>query len=868
MSADAGRRDVESESDSGSQVDAGEDVQDGGAMDRPDGGAGVPSCIEAEGPGAAATTLEDGSDRASVTVSGQGCARRYELGSTAPLRDHPYSNPRVFEENVGWPVVRTNNPIFDALYALALEEVRQASVDQIRDGAFRNGAPLGCAAGGCFETGRLWSYVWTRDTAYAVDLGLAPLDPIRAKNSLDFKLSARRDGSDLQIVQDTGTGGSYPISSDRVVWALGAARLLPYLEPDDRQAFADQAFEAIKNTIAHDREVVFDPRDGLYRGEESFLDWREQTYPAWVEDDVVHVGMSKALSTNIGHLRLLEIARDLASERGEAALATTWSGWADDLRSAIRGAFDPGSGGLAAFVNTELDGSAANHHDLLSSAMAVLAGVVEGARAAEVVATYPHTDKGPPVIWPQQQGVPIYHNRGIWPFVTAYWLLAAKEVDNDAVFEHALWSLMRGAALNLSNMENLEMVTGRPWVEDGSASGPVVNSQRQLWSVAGYLAMVHRGIFGVEARPGGLSFAPYVTEQIRRSTFGGADTLVLNRFPYRGKKVSIVLRLPPADQGRSGSLQVGAVTLNGAPAAQEVDFEDLAEENLVEIVLTHGDGSRGAITMAGDPSDYKNLFAPRPPVVTGVTLDGPNLRVDFHANGESATVIAFNVYRDGVRVASDLPGSTGSWTDSTAGAAAPSHCYALESYFVGSGNVSQHSAPWCWWGTGAPRVASYQADSFTAVGGSYSSNHGRGHYESWGDPGHSLTLESFTPSFTGPHLLQVVAGNGAGPTNTGITCAVKRVEVIDSATSDVVGSGYLVMPHTGTWDVWRDSSFVRVDLRSDRTYRIVIRSESTRAVNMSVFSHFEDYTGGTGGSEPFNRVNIAELKILSLTGNP
>ena len=41
---------------------------------------------------------------------------------------------------------------------------------------------------------------------------------------------------------------------------------------------------------------------------------------------------------------------------------------------------------------------------------------------------------------------------------------------------------MRGAALNLSNMENLEVTTGKAWVEDGPYSGPVVNSQRQLSS--------------------------------------------------------------------------------------------------------------------------------------------------------------------------------------------------------------------------------------------------------------------------------------------------------------------------------------------------------------------------------------------------
>jgi hypothetical protein len=32
---------------------------------------------------------------------------------------------------------------------------------------------------------------------------------------------------------------------------------------------------------------------------------------------------------------------------------------------------------------------------------------------------------GAPVIWPQQQDMPVYHNRAIWPFVTAYGLKAA-----------------------------------------------------------------------------------------------------------------------------------------------------------------------------------------------------------------------------------------------------------------------------------------------------------------------------------------------------------------------------------------------------------------------------------------------------------
>jgi hypothetical protein len=56
---------------------------------------------------------------------------------------------------------------------------------------------------------------------------------------------------------------------------------------------------------------------------------------------------------------------------------------------------------------------------------------------------------------------------------------------------------MRGAALNASNMENYSLLSQSTHVA-GPLGGPVVDSPRQLWSVAGYLDMVVRGIFGLE----------------------------------------------------------------------------------------------------------------------------------------------------------------------------------------------------------------------------------------------------------------------------------------------------------------------------------------------------------------------------------
>jgi hypothetical protein len=46
-------------------------------------------------------------------------------------------------------------------------------------------------------------------------------------------------------------------------------------------------------------------------------------------------------------------------------------------------------------------------------------------------------------------------------------------------------------------MENYELLTQGQHVDEGQLSGPVVNSPRQLWSVAAYLAVVTEGVFGL-----------------------------------------------------------------------------------------------------------------------------------------------------------------------------------------------------------------------------------------------------------------------------------------------------------------------------------------------------------------------------------
>jgi hypothetical protein len=799
---------------------------------------------------------------ATVSVDDPNSATRtYHLSTTADLRDNIPQSKQITEAN-GQMRLRSGNDLFDGLFALALEETRQNSVSEIHDKAFNDGNAIACD---CFETGCEWNYVWTRDIAYSVDLALALIDPGRSKNSLCFKLSERRGGGRPEIVQDTGTGGSWPVSTDRVVWAMGAWELLKYLDGDERRQFRDQAYEAIVNTIESDRAIVYDARDGLYRGEQSFLDWREQSYPEWTREDTVHIGLSKALSTNLNHYFILRVAAELAGEKGDGAAQVRYQGFADDLRHAIDREFWIEERGLySSLKNTELDPAPLCKFDLLGSALAVILRVASPEKVESIVANYPHSAAGPPVIWPQQPLIRIYHNRAIWPFVTAYAMRAAKVARNDAVVDHDVLSMMRGAALNLSNMENFEFTTLASWYEDGAFSGPEINSRRQLWSVAGYLSMVLDLFFGREAGQNGIRFRPFVTKRLRSALFAESDVLELRALPYRGRTIDISVRLPAAGSDTAGYYDIDRVTLNGAAidAARFTRADELANENQIAIELVDGSAAPGRMTLVEDTGDFRRFWPPVEPALSGITQDGDRLRVHFNSRHERD--VTFSVYRNGELRAADLPGHITSWVDPDSGDfPSRTYCYAVEMKYVGFEEVSHHSPPQCFWTPGS--ILEIKVPDGRLVSNdnaSMASDHGCTHYNDWGDPDQEIAVNGFSPNRSGPHYIQLIYGNAMGPINTGITAAVKWIEVRDAANGELMGEGAVFMPHLRDWDTWGDSSFLPVTLDRNRAYRLVIKD----AFNMSYLDHFKVYTGGEGGAAgPNNRVNLSGIKFLSMS---
>lgn len=803
--------------------------------------------------------------------------RRFDLRTTAPQREGD-PQERAIQEAADRPFLASGSPLFDALFAQAVDDARQASVAEIRDGSYNGDRPIPCR---CFETGAQWHYVWTRDLSYALDLGLASLDPDRAVASLLFKTSGFRPGVDVppelpdgsaQLIQDTGSGGSWPVSTDRVVWALGAERTLASLAGRARADFARQAYAALRGTVEADRLATFDARDGLYGGEHSFLDWREQTYAPWIVDDLSAMAQSKALSTNVGELRALRLTARLAGERGQPDVARRYAAWAAALAPAIdRGFWLPAAGLYATFTTADRYAAPIAKFDLLGNTLAILSGVADETKAQTILSRYPFAPFGPPVVWPEAPDVFVYHNRALWPFVTAYTLRAAARVGHVAAADRALASLVRGAALHLSNMENLEWLTGRSHFDDG----PAIDSRRQLWSVGAYLGAVTGTTFGWQVEADGVHIAPFVTTRTR-SLFGAVTTARLGGITYQGKPVEVVLVLPPdASAGgttRDGVYDVREVRLNGrrlASATPTITAEQLAVSgNRVEIRFGAARVVRDSVTtvptVPARSHDDPRVFMPRTPIVGASRAgDGVALAIALPpATGPSGGgaprpgELTYQVWRDGRRVADGV--NRGAWHDSAPAASSATVCYTAVAVDGGTGMASQPSAPACLRGTLAQTIAATDvrvsgAPLVPAGDGVAVPTRRLG-------LGERLVVARVTITVAGEYAIAAEYDNHVYALNTGVTNAVKRLTVADAA--GVRGEAVVQMPHVrpvdGLHPIRRSTrAYLRL---TPGTYMIALSD----FFNMSTLAANATYTGPGGAAGPVNEARVAAITVDAL----
>lgn len=477
-------------------------------------------------------------------------------------------NPKIKKEEKQWylkeditskPTYSSNQPIVDALYNMSLEEGK-----------------LAIEPDSTFRTGAKWAGVWTRDISYSIILAFGYLEPEIAINSLMQKVNRGR------IIQDTGSGGAWPVSSDRTTWALAAWEV--YKITGDIN-WLKKAYQIIKNTVDDDYKVILNKSTSLFSGESSFLDWREQTYPKWMSNMDIYV--SQNLGTNVIHYQTHVILTKMGKILGEPTekydeiAANIKNGINNQLWLEDRGYYAQYLYGRHYLIPS-------NKFEALGEALAILYNVASEEQSKSIIENSPLTEFGVTCIYPQIPNIPPYHNNGIWPFVQSYWNLAAAKVGNEKVLSHGLASIYRASGLFLSNYENMV-------AETGDFRGTEINSHRMLWSMAGNLSMVYKVFMGIEFDENQLRIQPVIPKE-----YGGAKNL--KNFKYRNAILDIQVN-------GYGNI-IKKIELDGKQLKEPIIPSSLKGEHTIVVTMKNNNFSIGKINLV------ENKFTLESPVIT------------------------------------------------------------------------------------------------------------------------------------------------------------------------------------------------------------------------------------------------------------
>ncbi len=489
-----------------------------------------------------------------------------------------------------------NTPLAEAAYNLTMEEIyKSINYDE--------------TYGDVFYTGTNWHKVWTRDTAISMQYILSWLFPEISTNCAEAKVVGK-DGN-LTFEEDTGTGGSYPVSTDRIIMMLAVWET--YLADGNKETL-EYFYEVASNTIMQDYEVVYDKEAGLFRGETCGLDHRDKTYNDWTgEDDengIVTIAEGKAASTNIIFCQVMKILSEAAEILGKGETeAKAWADLAADLEKAISDRLWLDE--LGTYTSWEypdwMGSPLAYKQDVLANGYAVWYNIGGQEKSDSIMENHTLVPFGANTVYPQKNAERWtgykYHDSGVWPGWEAILMIGAvnNQNENNLLAEEIWNSCIRGAVACLTNYEVIDYETGEG-----------LHSTQQLWSVAATMAGYYRVLFGMEYTTEGITFDPYVPDWME-------GPFTIEGLKYRDANLTIDL------YGDGDTVE--SIIVNGE------EVEDV--ENYVFPVDAKGDYNITINITDSGAEDTVNLKAEntaKAPNAPNATLNGTTLKWNAVAN--------------------------------------------------------------------------------------------------------------------------------------------------------------------------------------------------------------------------------------------
>lgn len=672
-----------------------------------------------------------------------------------------------------------NNRMMVALYNMALEEMQ---LDIRTDSTFMAGA--------------LWPDTWTRDAVYSIYFSYAWILPEVSRKTLEKQTLQ----NPKEALQDTGSGGSWPISTDRVVWAMAAWEY--YLYTGDK-AWLESIYDGLKYTALKDIHVAFDPNVGLFKGETCSMDWRTHTYPNWFINSVI--ADSYSCGTNALHKFFYQFlgAAGRITQKPASEIAL-WDKYCHLLKENINKTFwDEVQECYTCYLYPSyLDYRSTQRVGVMSNGLAAVLDIATPDQSAKMIERFPLYPYGAAVLYPSIPDDFSYHNKSVWPVWETPYMYAARDAKNTEAVAHIMKSLIRAGALFLTHKENMTYDTGYD-------QGTALNSSRQLWSVASYISMVYRVLFGITIKEDGIAFTPVIPDLVD-------GKISLEGFRYR----DAVLNINVTGNGNT----VKRLTVNGQ------------EQKLPYLLPATAQGDYTInIVMATEPAGGKiNLVQPGPrkdwsPVEPVLQQDGQlincsvesGLRYFLCSKGMAGKEITFPY---------DLSQEPAGFYS----------VYSIDKH----GFQSDCSNPVI--NTDWRKV--YEAEEASSKG-AFSQVHpgysGRGFIVDLYAKTADLTFTIDLPS-DGDYAFVLSGANGHGPDGT--YCAIRSVFIDD------FDAGTFILEATGDWNNWLNSNYLLKSLKAGR-HTVGLRINPEGKGFDSNMSH---------GREDANDCNLDYMEIIRM----
>ena len=400
----------------------------------------------------------------------------------------------------------------------------------------------------------------------------------------------------------------------------------------------------------------------------------------------------------------------------------------------------------------------------LGEALAVLFKISEENQNKKIIANTPLLNFGIPCFFPQIANIPSYHNNGIWPFVQSFFTWASAKTENLQAVKHGIASLTRASALFLTNKENFVANTG-------NYIGTEINSDRQLWSVAGNLALYYRIILGMNFDPDGIFFKPAIPQSFK-------GKYELRNFKYKDTVLNIAVE--------GFGTTIDSFFVNNEYLEQPFFSGELAGEYSIRMKLSNS-------SPLSSINIVDNHFTP---IIENFELDDDELDWDDVINDPVYIVIkngkVFRVTND-----SDLE--------------IPENEKSLEYQVMAVDNKGYGSF------LTEPIWVTNEEESLIFQPGQ-SNNKTHSAYEGYTGDGYiPLTIQkNLNVSFTGTieksgyYSLDFRYANGNGPINTDNKCAIRTLRV------DSMNIATIVLPQRGLhqWTDWGYTNCVKVYLEA------------------------------------------------------